>query len=258
MAISLETAAQLRRLTLLTESLCKLPAYPSPRWCEQAGERLLRWLEGPLVACVTIGRIESDGLIAARESAGVAAEGVAPERLERLRRDVLHGAPAAPSLGDPLDWNGARIAMRRSDGRDIPSLNGSMAGLGAGEELVGGVPIDPLNPRRIILVELSPVGEERHWRSELMDMLAAGLEPLARRAALAFGAGEGPGVAPLTQREEDVLASLTCGKSVREIAFELKRSPHTVHDHVKSLHRKLRASSRGELIARALGRLGAS
>ena len=40
---------------------------------------------------------------------------------------------------------------------------------------------------------------------------------------------------------------------MREIADALERSPHTVHDHVKSLHRKLNASSRGELIARTLG-----
>ena len=48
---------------------------------------------------------------------------------------------------------------------------------------------------------------------------------------------------------------LALGKSVKQIASDLARSPHTVHDHVKSLHRKLNASSRGELIARALGHL---
>ena len=57
----------------------------------------------------------------------------------------------------------------------------------------------------------------------------------------------------LTQREQVILRHLLLGKSVREIADELGRSPHTVHDHVKSLHRKLNASSRGELVARALG-----
>lgn len=57
----------------------------------------------------------------------------------------------------------------------------------------------------------------------------------------------------MTDREQDVLERLILGRSVREIAEELGRSPHTVHDHVKSLHRKLDASSRGELVARALG-----
>ncbi|MFI4898124.1 MAG: response regulator transcription factor, partial [Phycisphaerales bacterium JB059] len=57
----------------------------------------------------------------------------------------------------------------------------------------------------------------------------------------------------LTNREQVVLEELILGRSVREIAETMHRSPHTVHDHVKSLHRKLGASSRGALIAHALG-----
>lgn len=59
----------------------------------------------------------------------------------------------------------------------------------------------------------------------------------------------------LTVKEQEVLAQLAQGHSVRQIAETLGRSPHTVHDHVKALHRKLDASSRGELIAKALGHL---
>ena len=54
-----------------------------------------------------------------------------------------------------------------------------------------------------------------------------------------------------------MLDLLVLGLSVRQIAEELGRSTHTVHDHVKSLHKKLNANSRGELVARALGHLGA-
>ena len=50
-----------------------------------------------------------------------------------------------------------------------------------------------------------------------------------------------------------ILVELVSGASVREIAERIDRSPHTVHDHVKSLHRKLNASSRGELVSRYLG-----
>lgn len=57
----------------------------------------------------------------------------------------------------------------------------------------------------------------------------------------------------LTQREQTILDHLVLGKSVRVIAEHIGRSPHTVHDHVKNLHRKLNATSRGQLIARALG-----
>lgn len=58
----------------------------------------------------------------------------------------------------------------------------------------------------------------------------------------------------LTEREGLILERLILGHSVRVIAEELDRSPHTVHDHVKNLHRKLGATSRGQLIAIALGR----
>jgi len=78
---------------------------------------------------------------------------------------------------------------------------------------------------------------------------------LARRAALALGLRRTSSGSWLTGREQQVLEQLTLGRSVREIAEDIGRSPHTVHDHVKSLHRKLSASSRGELVARALGYL---
>jgi DNA-binding NarL/FixJ family response regulator len=70
---------------------------------------------------------------------------------------------------------------------------------------------------------------------------------------IAIGPSPTDGNQWLTPREQVILQHLLLGKSVREIAAELERSPHTVHDHVKALHRKLNASSRGELVARALG-----
>lgn len=57
----------------------------------------------------------------------------------------------------------------------------------------------------------------------------------------------------LTDREQEILRGLIEGQSVRCIADSLGRSSHTVHDHVKNLHKKLNATSRGELISKALG-----
>jgi DNA-binding CsgD family transcriptional regulator len=53
----------------------------------------------------------------------------------------------------------------------------------------------------------------------------------------------------LTPRLRDVLRQLARGLSEKQIAGELRISPHTVHDHVKALHRRLGVSSRGELLA---------
>jgi DNA-binding CsgD family transcriptional regulator len=79
---------------------------------------------------------------------------------------------------------------------------------------------------------------------------------LAARALIAIGSDPRGAEHWLTPKEYLILKQLILGKSVKRIADDIGRSPHTVHDHVKSLHRKLGASSRGELVARALGYLG--
>lgn len=81
------------------------------------------------------------------------------------------------------------------------------------------------------------------------------LADAADRAA-ALGA-DGPPVKTLTPKEVAILDLLIDGMSVAEIAEKLGRSPHTVHDHVKSLHHKLGVRRRGHLVSRALGHIAA-
>lgn len=57
-------------------------------------------------------------------------------------------------------------------------------------------------------------------------------------------------IARLTPRQRQVLASLMAGASEKELAHELNLSPHTVHEHVKAIHRAFGARSRGEVLAR--------
>ena len=66
--------------------------------------------------------------------------------------------------------------------------------------------------------------------------------------------GEASGREPrawLTPREADVLEHLVRGRSVTQIAEEIGRSRYTVHDHVKSLHRKLGVRTRAALVSSA-------
>jgi DNA-binding CsgD family transcriptional regulator len=56
--------------------------------------------------------------------------------------------------------------------------------------------------------------------------------------------------ARLTPRQRQVLAQLMAGSSEKELAYELNVSPHTVHEHIKAIHRAFGARSRGELLAR--------
>jgi DNA-binding CsgD family transcriptional regulator len=55
---------------------------------------------------------------------------------------------------------------------------------------------------------------------------------------------------PLSPRMRDILERLLVGDSEKQIARHLGISPHTVHTHVKKLHKSLGVSSRGELLAR--------
>lgn len=58
----------------------------------------------------------------------------------------------------------------------------------------------------------------------------------------------------LSRRELEVLYWLAQGLDSHEIAAKIARSSHTVQDHIKSLHAKLRVSTRGELVALAVSR----
>jgi DNA-binding CsgD family transcriptional regulator len=54
----------------------------------------------------------------------------------------------------------------------------------------------------------------------------------------------------LSTRERQIAASIARGKPTAVIAGDLHLSPHTVRDHIKSIFRKTRVASRGELVAK--------
>lgn len=87
---------------------------------------------------------------------------------------------------------------------------------------------------------------------DLRRILRSAMPVLSDRLRLALRGG-GEQAVWLSDREQRVLELLTSGLSVPEIAELLGRSQHTVHDYVKSLHRKLGTNTRGGLVARALG-----
>jgi len=97
------------------------------------------------------------------------------------------------------------------------------------------------------------LGADQSSTAVCADVLSACLPLVARKASLALDRTWTDKGSWLSNREKLVLEQLIIGRSMPEIAAVLQRSHHTVHDNVKSLHRKLAASTRGELIARALG-----
>ncbi|MEO1128384.1 MAG: LuxR C-terminal-related transcriptional regulator [Planctomycetota bacterium] len=160
---------------------------------------------------------------------------------------------------DRIGEDGAAMLLR--DPAALARWNATPAGrrwaeLGVDDFLFGAVPLHGQASGRMLLVELGVrVGSPRLDEDE-QQMLQSVLPYLARRASLAFGPEASNPMNRITPREQLILEQLTLGKTVKQIAATLKRSPHTIHDHVKSLHRKLNANSRGELIARTLGHIG--
>lgn len=63
-----------------------------------------------------------------------------------------------------------------------------------------------------------------------------------------------PVLAELAPRLRDTLRALARGLSEKQVAAELRLSPHTVHEYVKALHRHFGVSSRSELLAHCLSR----
>ncbi len=245
----------------ITESVCSLPAVATLSWCDDAAETLLA-LRRRIVATVSIGRLDASGAVADVEVSGAAASGLEPHRLLGVRRIISGEQPRRWALGPGALDSGAR-AVRLSSTGSFEAWRSSAAGrawadLGVNDMAIGAASLRASAPERVVVVECGLGAGEAPLTDHEVSVLQAAMAPLSGRAALAFGAAPIDPSAALTAREQEVLEQLTLGKSVKEIAAELTRSPHTVHDHVKSLHRKLNASSRGELIARALGHIGAS
>jgi DNA-binding CsgD family transcriptional regulator len=65
--------------------------------------------------------------------------------------------------------------------------------------------------------------------------------------------GDAPSATTLPPRLRQVLRCLLEGDSEKQAAARLALNAHTLHEHVKRLHRHFGVSSRGELLARCAG-----
>lgn len=270
-----EGIGYLRAAVRITESICSLPAVATQDWCDRAAAAVLP-LSEPSVSLVMIGQVDTSGVILRQEATGVAGCYLA----EVTTTIGQHQTSTSVVPIDSRDANLARLRTMLAQARELSWIPGAIApgsyrastvqqlGLGPVFEqtnlgrrwdairtngvLLGVAALSPAHSGRALIVEVGLTGStaanEHH-----AAVLSSVLPTLAKRASLAVGDDPADDGHWLTQREQVILQELLLGKSVREIAEELGRSPHTVHDHVKSLHRKLNASSRGELVARALG-----
>lgn len=262
--------------TEIAEAVCALPAIATFEWCDRAAACLSRLL-APSLQCVAILTIDAAGAIVAHEAIGVgstqAANSMSGNRPPAEGQPEAHDLdPRLPTLQRRLErlagigWHPDDLHLakgvvapigqliRGGDWR-TGSLGRQWTGLDVADVLVGLIPLDEADPGRVLFVQIAPTTPGAAVTDDEAAVLRAVLPLFRRKALMAFGSGRTNEGQWLTAREQLILEELALGKSVKQIADDIGRSPHTVHDHVKSLHRKLNASSRGELIARALGHL---
>lgn len=240
------------RLVKTSRRIALLPAVPTQDWCHQAAAALAELLPSG-VGVVSINEVLPEGTGASPWISGVGSAdgcgrgGAENSLLIELRCRVDAGA------GSGLDMAAASagsVPVRLAAAGETGLLEAGWRALGIESVVLGSMPMCP-NGSYLMAAVGSPTCTPSGAAVAAMGAVLPLIAEVARNAIGGVKRREADWV---TVREQEVLELLVMGYSVREIAAKLARSPHTVHDHVKSLHRKLHASSRGELVALALGR----
>ncbi len=228
-----------------------LPAVPTCTWCELAADALTAAFD----RCVVFVRFESTHDMR-WAPIGIAYKPENAEIVETLQRAFT----SSTRTGTPSEQSHAtdRPAVRRlgaSDRNSTDPLDALLINLG-GSSVFRDVTRLKTTTAVDLVVECVNLSDSTDWLDEgFQDALRAAIGLIARRADLASEQVGGHAPEPLNLREVKVLDALTHGKTIAEIAGEMSRSTHTVRDYLKSMHKKIGASSRAELIARATGRM---
>jgi DNA-binding CsgD family transcriptional regulator len=254
----------------LMEGVCQLPGVAVLDWCDRAAAALSR-MHTPSGAMVAVGQLDRRGTVNAIENVGAAwccrvdegpgSAGVpaAPVSLQGIRESITPGDWIGWDLRATTPGEVSVFTQRPTPAisrRAATGLNKRWDALANCELLIGHVPVGGTAPDRVLVAEVALVNSTPEDMARYQTVFAVILPLIAARYLNALGPEPADKHSWLTPREEMILWKLVSGKKVPQIATELHRSIYTVHDHVKSLHRKLGASNRGQLVARALGHLG--
>jgi DNA-binding CsgD family transcriptional regulator len=250
----------LARVASRTAELVALPAIATMDWCDRAAETVGTTIPGfrGLIAVFAV-ELSANGTVRRVESQSIRL--ISPIDPDRPMPPLVLTSEASHSLErlTTIGWDAAVPApvsgllstvAKNEQWASLPLVQ-ALGGNRIGQPFVGSASLNATNNRAVIVVMAPSAGAPAFEASSIASLRAV-FPILVQRARMAFGEAVDSN-STISDREQLVLNHLVLGKSVRQIADELGRSPHTVHDHVKSLHRKLNASSRGELIARALG-----
>lgn len=255
-----------------TEQICNLPAVPTHDWATQAANALAL-IAPSATAGVLIAHLDPSTGALRPISTGVSGTHAGSRTLPiftlNTQSESLHHAYAIQDKLERITSLGFDIpdqAFQRGLVSPISLLHSRWQATQIGEIFAATsdqspvltiIPITHEHTGFVLIAAIAMDAQQSpSTRPQSIDQLAQTLGQLlpllSRKAKAALEHVTNP-KAWLTDREHQILDQLIIGHSVRVIADNLDRSSHTVHDHVKNLHKKLSASSRGELIAKALG-----
>ncbi|MGQ0626607.1 MAG: response regulator transcription factor [Phycisphaerales bacterium] len=246
----------------VTESICQLPGVAILDWCDRAAAALTR-LHPHACCTVAVATLDPRSTIVQLEAAGASTAGHDATALDpRILRESFREGHSLGWDVRPLSQGQVQVEAHRltpsTAKRSAPPLNQRFDALQPGEVQLAAIGLAPA-PRgntRVLIAEVAVPHSQSVDAQRTSAVLASVLPMVASRYLKAVGSAPASRHSWLTPREELILWKLVAGKKVPVIAGELHRSVYTVHDHVKSLHRKLGATNRGQLVSRALGHLG--
>jgi DNA-binding CsgD family transcriptional regulator len=250
------------------QQISELPGVAVLDWCDRAASALAR-MHHPALATVTVGQVDARCVLTSLEISGVGASVPIAERptTEIMPRVDMQTLRDGVHEGDWIGWAFQPLTPGQyhvdsmklgpaGQRRPASPLSMRWDAMSGGELIVGAVGLQGTVPGRVLLVEMSMLGVSAADVARNQAVMGAVLPLLGIKYVNAIGPVPADRHSWLTPREETILWKLVAGKKVPQIAMDLHRSVYTVHDHVKSLHRKLGATNRGQLVSRALGHLG--
>jgi DNA-binding CsgD family transcriptional regulator len=238
----------------IAEELCSLPAVATFGWMKRAARSIAK-LHPEAVTTVALAHYEEDGWSVPRDFTASLGSGrlsstvaIVDGLLRDLASESVDEHFAACQTGRPVlgrtNLPGGVFTPTRMMLRD--RLHPTRLTM-----LYPMTRADGMKPERILCVDLYLPQAKGRFSPGAYLTLEAVLPLLGRRVQNTFT--DIDHTVELSPREGEVLRLLQQGLTVKQIAQELQRSPHTVHDHVKSLHRKVGACNRGELLAKTFG-----
>lgn len=246
--LSRDRVVRMERLCAAAERVGEIALAPSPHWCDHVCGAIAAGIPNGMALAMT-GLIDETGRVVERELHGASTSVGAGSALSHELRDRVRGVRAL-GVRSGGRWP---VVLTLEGGTPFgPSLAGLGLGVGSTPSRCAALAIWNVGMRQMAVVLR---GGDPGEAAEMLWVLMPGI---ARRAATALGANLLHRRRWLSPLEELVMQMLATGHGVPLIAAKLSRSKHTIHDHVKSLHRKMGINSRAELVARALGRLPAA